>query len=50
MMMTLKAAFPENSCDSDMSSSHWGTESDSGVERAWRQLCDKVLIDKPIAY
>ena len=47
MMMTLKAAFLENSRDADMSSSHWGTESDSGIERAWRQLlCDLQSIDR----
>ena len=34
-----------NSGDSDMSSSHWGTESDPGIERVWRQLCDLQSID-----
>ena len=36
--------------DSDMSSSHWGAESDPGIERVWCQLCDlQRLIEKPFA-
>ena len=52
MILTLKAAFLGHSYDCDVSSSHWGTESDPLAlkELGVNYVIFKVLIDKPIAY